>query len=84
MTELAVEVATAEGGIVAVGQPEAGGGDAVAKRAQHAGLADAGLTDEDDRGALVEGLEQRVDDGVLGGRQPELAVRNFLRERRRL
>ena len=65
MAELAVEVAAAERGVVAVGQPEAGGRDAVAQRAQHAGLADAGLADEDDGRVLVERLEQRVDDGEL-------------------
>src|SRR3954466_8190016 len=50
VTQLTVEVATTERGIVAVRETEAGGGDAVAKRAQDAGLADTGLADEDNRG----------------------------------
>jgi len=78
VAELTVEVATAERGIVAVREPEAGGRDAMAKRAQDARLADAGLADEDDRGALVERLEQRVDNGLFGRRQPQLAVGNLL------
>src|ERR1700760_3789676 len=79
-TELAIEVAAAEGGIVAIGETEAGGGDAMPERAQDAGLADAGLTDEDDGGALVERLEQGVDDALFGGWQPEVRVENFFGE----
>jgi hypothetical protein len=82
MAELAVEVAATERGIVAIRESEAGGGDAVAKRAQDAGLADARLADEHDRGALVERFEQRIDDDLLGGWQPEVAVEDFLGERR--
>ena len=44
--ELAVEVAPAERGVVAVGETEAVLGQAMAQGAQHAGLADAGLADE--------------------------------------
>src|ERR1044071_7746994 len=73
MAELAVEVAATERGIVAGRESKAGAGYAMAKRAQDAGLPDAGLADEHDRGALVERLEQRVDDGLLGGREPQLA-----------
>src|SRR3954468_18813477 len=40
--ELPVEVATAERGVVRVGQSVSGGGDTVAQRAQDAGLADPG------------------------------------------
>jgi transposase InsO family protein len=39
VAELAVEVAAAERGVVAVGQAEADRGELVAQRAQHAGLA---------------------------------------------
>src|SRR5581483_10249688 len=80
--ELAIEVAAAEGGVVAIGEAEAGGGDAMPERAQDTGLADARLTDEDDGGALVERLEQGVDDDLLGGWQPEVGVENFFGERR--
>ena len=79
--ELAIEVAAAEGGVVTVGEAEAGGGDAVAQRAQDAGLADARLTDEDDAGVLVERVEELVDDGGLGRREPELGVGDLLGER---
>jgi hypothetical protein len=58
-TELAVEVAAPEGGVVAVREAEAGRRESVAKRAQDAGLADAGLAGERDGGALVEGFDER-------------------------
>ena len=45
-TELSVEVTSTEGGVVTVGEAEAGGGQLVAEGAQDAGLADAGLADE--------------------------------------
>jgi hypothetical protein len=82
--ELAVEVAAAEGGVVRVGQAVAGGGDAVAERAQDTGLADAGFTDEHHRGALGERGEEAVGDGLLGGGQPEVGVGDLLGERRLL
>jgi hypothetical protein len=66
--ELAIEVPTAERGIVIVGEPEARGRNAVAKHAQDTGLPNAGLADEGDGGALVERLEQGVDDDLLGRR----------------
>lgn len=68
MAELAIEVAPAQRGVVAVREPEAGGGDAMAKRAQDAGLADAGFADENDRGMLVERVEQRLHGGELARR----------------
>src|SRR5438445_4775698 len=63
--ELAIEVATTEGGIVAVGEAEAGVGDAMAQGAQHAGLADAGLAAQDDGGAGIERLDEAVDHDLL-------------------
>jgi hypothetical protein len=81
-TELAIEVAPAERGVVVIGEPEARGGDAVAKRAQDTCLADTRFTDEDDGGALVESFEQRVDDDLLGRREPQVTVDDLLRERR--
>ena len=65
-----------------VGEPEASGWDAVAERAEDAGLADAGLADEDDRRVLGQRVEERVDNGLLGRRQPQFTVGNFLRKRR--
>src|SRR5882762_7704886 len=66
VTQLTIEIATAERGIVAVREAEAGGRDAVAKSTQDARLADAGLADEDDRGVVVERLDEQVDDDLLG------------------
>ena len=45
--ELAIEVAAAERGVMAVGETEAGLRQAMAEGAQHARLADAGLAGED-------------------------------------
>src|SRR5690606_33497588 len=55
--------------------------DAVAKRAQDARLANAGLADEDHGGTLVERFEEHVDNDELRGWQPQLSVGNLLRER---
>jgi len=66
--ELAIEVTPTERGVVVVGQPKACSRNAVAQRAQDTRLADAGLTDDDDGGALGERLERGVDDELLGRR----------------
>jgi hypothetical protein len=62
--QLPVEVAPAQGGVVAVGEAEALS-ETVPQSAQHARLPDAGLADEGHRRALLEGLHQFVDDGRL-------------------
>ncbi len=80
--ELAVEVAATERGIVVVGESKPGGWDAVAKRTKDTGLADARLTDEDNGSMLGKRIEERVDDDLLGGRQPQFPVGNLLRKRR--
>jgi hypothetical protein len=82
VTELAVEVTTAEGRVVVVGQPEAGGGDPVAKHAQDARLAHARFADDHGRGMLVERFDQGLDDRELGRRQPQITVGDLLGERR--
>src|SRR5262249_61393342 len=66
--ELAIEVTPAECGVVVVGQPEACGRNAMAQRAQDTRLTDARLTDDDDGGAFVERLEERIDDELRGRR----------------
>src|ERR1700743_2758449 len=76
--ELAVEVAAPEGGVVRIGQPVAGGGNEVAYSAQDAGLADARFTDDHDRRALVERVEQAVGDELLGGGEPQIGVGDLL------
>jgi hypothetical protein len=43
-------------------------------RAQHAGLADAGLAGEHDRGTLAERVEQRVDGDLFRRGQPQVGV----------
>lgn len=58
--QLAVEVAATQCGVVAV-QSEAGLGQSHAKGPEHAGLANAGLPD-DEVVMLVQGLDQVVDD----------------------
>src|SRR5690606_7662741 len=68
--ELAVEVAAAEGGVVAVGEAKAGLGQLGAQRAQGAGLADAGLADDDGVVTVGEGLDQVVDDVLARRGQP--------------
>ena len=75
MAELAVEVAAAEGGVVAVGEPITGFGQPVAHGAQDAGLADALLSDEDgDFDGLGDGGEQGLGGGLTRGGQPQVAV----------
>ena len=60
--DVAIEVAPAESRIVAVREPEAVGGQPMAYGAQHARLADAGLTGEQDVAAFVAGLDDLIDD----------------------
>jgi hypothetical protein len=64
--------------LAGVGLDDAADNIALDEVAEHADLADAGLADEDDRGTLVE----RVDDGELGRRHPQLALGNPLKRRR--
>ena len=71
LAELAVEVAAAEGGVVAVGQPVAGLGQAMTHGPHHARLTGTGLTDEEHLGVFLYGLAHLVDDLLLGGREPE-------------
>src|SRR5215831_3436213 len=79
--QLPIKIAPAEGGVVAVGQAEACLRGAVTQGPQHARLADAGLADEEDLFAVGERLDERVDDGLLGRRQPQGIVGDFLGER---
>ena len=62
--ELPVEVASAEGGVVAVGQSEAGVRKAPSEGFQHAGLVDAGLAGEEGVAALFAALDETVDDDL--------------------
>jgi hypothetical protein len=67
---------------VRIGHPVAGSSDEVARGAQDARLADAGFTDDDDRGALVECVDQAIGDGLLGSGEPQIGVGDLLGERR--
>src|SRR5205814_4237956 len=78
--ELAVEVTPAEGDVVAVGEPEAGVGQALAQGPQYAGLAHAGIADQHCRRARLDDVAELIDDALLGRRQPELHVGHLLGE----
>jgi hypothetical protein len=52
----------------------------VAQRAQHGGLTDAGFAGEPDRDALLDRFDEVIDDALLGGQQPEIAVSDLLAE----
>src|SRR5580700_1028538 len=78
--ELAIEVAPAEGCIVAVGQAEARLRQGLAQRPQHARLARTGLADEEHLLVLVDRLAELVDEELLGGRKPQVAVGDLLGE----
>ncbi len=81
-TQLAVEVAAAQRGVVAIGEAEARLGKPVTKRAQDARLADAGLAHQHDALPLAHGFAEFLDEARLGGRQPEVRVGNLLGEGR--
>jgi hypothetical protein len=67
--ELAIEVAKTERGVMAVGQAEPAAGMRWRRRA---GLADARLSDEDERGALGQSVEEAVDYDLFGSGEPEV------------
>jgi hypothetical protein len=72
--KLAVEIAAAEGGVVAVGEAETGLRQPVAQGTQDAGFASTRIAGEDDGSALVEGLAQLVYQSLLGRRHPQIDV----------
>jgi hypothetical protein len=78
--ELAIKVTPSEGGIVAIGQSEAGAREALSEGAEHARLADAGLANEEDGGALLKRLDERGNQFGLRRWEPELGVGNLLAE----
>ena len=67
VAELAIEVAPAEGGVVAVGQAEAALRERMTQGAQHARLADAGLAQSTTLLRLVERFDQFVEQGQFAG-----------------
>jgi hypothetical protein len=79
VADVAVEVAAAEGDVVAVGQPERLiGAERVAQGAQDACFADAGLSGDDSVFALVHAGNELVDEAALALGEPQLAVVDFL------
>jgi len=64
---------------VIVGDPEAGGRDAVAKRTGGRTSCHARFAGQYDRSTLAECLKQGLDDGELGRRQPQIIVGNWCR-----
>ncbi len=81
VAEIAVEVATPESGITAVGQSEAGLGEPMTKRAQDAGFPDTGLAQEQDAVPLGQGFFDVGDERGLALGQPQLAIVDLLGKR---
>ena len=81
VAELPVEVAATERGIMAVGQPAALGGHPRSHCTQDARLADTRFAREQHRVVLGDRLADIVDERLLGRRDPELGVPEFLGER---
>jgi hypothetical protein len=78
--EVTVEVASTERDVVAVGHAKALGAEGVSQSAKDAGFPNAGLAGDDGVFLLVNALDELVNEGSLGRRQPELVVVDFLRE----
>ena len=76
--DLAIEIATPEGGIVAIREAKAGLGNAMAQTAQDAGLADARVADEENGFVVRDGVGELIAELLFGGRKPELGVGDFL------
>jgi hypothetical protein len=78
--ELTVEVAAAEGDVVAIGQSEAVGAEGVTKSAEQAGFASAGLAGEEATLLAVHSVDEVVEHRLLGGGKPEIGVVDLLGE----
>lgn len=76
--QLPIEIAAAEGGVVAVGEAEALPGEALAQSAQDAGLADAGLAREEHGVTGFDGVDEVGDERLLRRREPEIGVGDLL------
>ena len=74
VAEVAIEVAPPERRVAAVGQPEAGLGEIATEGAQDAGLADAGLAEQQHALPLGEGLLDVGDERGLALREPQVGV----------
>ena len=62
--ELAVEVAATEGSVMTISQPKARFGQSLAYGSKDTGLADAGLTCQQDMAVLAASLHHGVDDAL--------------------
>jgi hypothetical protein len=75
VAEVPVEVAPAEGNVVALGQPQGlVGTERVAQGTQHAGLADAGLAGDDSVFSLLDTGDELVNQAALAIGEPKFAV----------
>jgi hypothetical protein len=82
VAHVTVEVAMAEGDVVAIRQSERlVRTERVSQRAQNARLSDAWLARDNSVFALVDTGDELVDEAAFAFRQPELGVIDFLRER---
>ncbi len=79
--EMAIEVSSPDGRILAIDESEVGGSEGVTEGAEHACLADTWLAGEQSAGARVHGFGEVLDERELRRGQPELGVCNVLCER---
>ena len=79
-TELSIEVTPTESGVVAVGEPEAGLGEAMSDGAEDACLAHAGLARKQDVAPLVACVDDGLDDALARRGDPELVVAKLFAE----
>ena len=81
VAEMAIEVTTTEGDVVAVREPDRLSAERVSCGTQDTGLAHAGLAGDDGMLALLDALDEVAHDALLAGRQPELGIVDLLGKR---
>ena len=81
VAEEAIEVASAEAGVAAVGEAKAALQEPVAQGTSDTRLTDTGVAEHQDALSLLERLFDLVDEYGLGLRQPERLVFDLLAER---
>jgi hypothetical protein len=77
---VATEVAAAERHVATVGEPESVSRQLMSHSAQNAGLADAGLPDEQCMATVVTCLNQALDSARTRGRDPQVRVGDLLKK----
>src|SRR5690349_14265522 len=81
VAEVAIEVAPAEGDVMAIGEADGLVTEGVAGGTGYAGLSRAGFTGDDGVLPLLDALDEVTDDALFAGRQPELVVVDLFGER---